>query len=64
MNIATDVEFKENIDHYLKVMEDGGEIIVTKDGKISASLYLRRLLRSVSKTSKQNLKSRVKVLKN
>ena len=33
MNIATDIEFKENIDHYLKVMEDGGEIVVTKNGK-------------------------------
>ena len=33
MNIATDVEFKENIDHYLKIMENGEEIIVTKDGK-------------------------------
>ena len=33
MNIATDIEFKENIDHYLKVMEDGGEVVVTKNGK-------------------------------
>ena len=33
MNIVTDTEFKENIDHYLKIMENGGEVIVTKAGK-------------------------------
>ena len=47
MNIATDIEFKENIDHYLKVMEDDGEIVVTK--KISENLYLRQSMMKILK---------------
>lgn len=33
MDIATDVEFKNNFDRYIQSMIDGNEIIIKKDGK-------------------------------
>lgn len=32
MDIATDIEFKANVDKYLKSVEDGNEVAITRNG--------------------------------